>query len=192
MYISKSNIPVDDVLLQIRQGDESLLRQLYEMHRARFINWFQAHHQVDKSEAVDLYQRSFTTFYLNVKDNKIQSLNSSIATYIFGIGKNLIREDLRKKNKDKPLGQVKDDTYQNNDLIDKEAIAHQKSIVRGILEKIGEPCKSILMMYYFKNFSMDSIAQHMGYKSENVAKKKKCLCLQRIREQVNQSKLKYE
>ena len=58
-------------------------------------------------------------------------------------------------------------------FFDQEQQNDRQQLTHQILEEIGDPCKSILLMYYFRNFSMESIASRMGYKNEGIAKKKK-------------------
>lgn len=185
----QTNGVVDDSLLRVKQGDDHFLRQLYEINRPGFIKWFQAHHQVTEDEAVDLYQKSFTIFYFNVKDEKITALKSNISTYLYGIGKNLVKELFREQKNKVQLDEVPEIETASDDLFRLEEEAHQRGLVKKIMDKLGEPCKSILLMYYFKNFSMESIALSLGYKNEGVAKKKKCLCLKKIREELLEAKI---
>lgn len=189
--VQASDIVADRELLQIRQGDDNFLRQLYEVNRPGFIKWFQMHHRITETEAIDLYQKTFTIFYLNVKDEKITTLRSNIGTYLFGIGKNLVKELFREQRHKLQLDEIPESETATFDFSVLEEESHRQGLVRKILEKLGEPCKSILLMYYFKNFSMESIAENMGYKNEGVAKKKKCLCLKKIREELMEAKAEY-
>ncbi len=66
-------------------------------------------------------------------------------------------------------------------IFDQYEATHRQKVVGSILENIGEPCKTILTQYYYHNFTMESIAERLGYKTAMVAKKKKCDCLARIR-----------
>ncbi|ELR70932.1 RNA polymerase sigma-70 factor, ECF subfamily, putative [Fulvivirga imtechensis AK7] len=182
--VQRHGIAVDDALQQVRQGDDHFLRQLYETNRTRFIKWFQQHHRITENEAIDLYQKTFTIFYFNVKDGKITTLKSNISTYLFGIGKNLVRELFRQQKQQVQLDDVSEIETASYEFLTLEEEAHQQGLVKKILDKLEEPCKSILLMYYFKNFSMESIATNLGYKNEGVAKKKKCLCLKKIREEL--------
>lgn len=185
----KTDVRVDDALLQIRRGDDHFLRQLYEMNRPKFIRWFQQNHQISEDEAVDLYQKAFTIFYFNVKDQKITTLKSNIATYLFGIGKNLVKDLFREQRNKTRLDEVPEPEAIDYNVLHVEEEMHQQGLVKRIMSKLEEPCRSILLMYYFKNFSMESIASNLGYKNEGVVKKKKCLCLKKVREELLSSKI---
>lgn len=181
------NTPVEVLLLKVKEGNALFLRDFYELNRVKFIAWFQKNHRLDRSEAIDLYQKTFTIFYYNVKDEKITSLNSGVSTYLIGIGKNLVKEKYRQRV-DSSLDDIPDVKVADYSIFDKEEETHMQALVRKILDKLEEPCKSILSLYYFRNFSLESIAHSLGYKNEGVVKKKKCLCLKKVREGLSVAK----
>lgn len=172
---------VDELFVKVKQGNELFLRDLYELYRAKFTGWFQKNHRLEKSEAIELYQKSFTIFYFNVKDEKITTLQSGVSTYLIGIGKNLVKEKFREKI-DNSLDEIPDIHIADYSIFKDEEENHKQTLVRKLLDKLEEPCKTILSLYYFRNFSLESIASNLGYKNEGVVKKKKCLCLKKIRE----------
>lgn len=177
-----------DILEQIRVGDERFLESLYAQHRGKFIVWFQKNHNIEKDEAAEVYQRAFTIFYFNVKDGRVKTLNSEIGTYLFGIGKNLVRELSRSQKRMVPLEEVADHAEGESESQKKHEALHQKMLVDQALQRAGEPCRSVLLLYYFNNYSYDAIATSLGYKDGLVVKKKKCLCLQKIRQQLANEK----
>lgn len=182
-------IPVDTLLSKVKEGDALFLRDLYELNRASFIAWFQKSHRLEKYEALELYQKTYTIFYYNVKDEKITTLHSEISTYLIGIGKNLVKEKYRQRV-DSSLENISEVKVADYSIFDKEDETHMQALVRKILDRLEEPCKSILSLYYFRNFSLESIAQNLGYKNEGVVKKKKCLCLKKVREDLAAAKTK--
>ena len=50
-------------------------------------------------ENIDVYQDAYIIFYDNVMSGKVESFSSSIATYLFGIGKYLIFDRMKKNKK---------------------------------------------------------------------------------------------
>jgi len=178
----------DNILEQIRDGDEVFLKGLYHQHRDRFIAWFQKNKNLEKEAAAEIYQKSFTIFYFNVKDGKLKELNSEVSTYLFGVGKNLVKEVVRNQKQTVPLEDVAEYIGIDAEGYTRQDISHQKFIVDRVLQKVGEPCRSLLLLYYFRNFSCEAIANNLGYKDALVVKKKKCLCLRKIREQLANEK----
>ena len=60
------------------------------------------------------------------------------------------------------------------------------------LEKLGEPCKTLLELFYFNNMSMDEIASQLSYKNRATAKNLKYKCLGRLRNKFNKEMIKNE
>lgn len=171
------------IIEKIRSGDARFLKSLYYQERSSFVGWALKHHRLSESEALDIYQSSFTIMYTNIKNEKLTAIESTLSTYLIGIGKNLIRKHFNTLHL--PLD------HQQVDIIDdgqhrQQELYHQQAMIRSWLEKLGNPCKKILVLYYYRKYSMESIAREMGYKSESVAKKKKCLCLKSLRDQLVQ------
>lgn len=73
------------------------------------------------------------------------------------------------------------DEFVDNSILDQYEKTERTDKVAGLLNTIGEPCKTVLTLYYFKEYSMESIAHEMDYKSEQIAAKRKFICLQQLR-----------
>lgn len=185
-----SNEPIEQQLSRVRTGGDQFLKMLYESKRAGFVAWFQKTYKMERREALDLFQKAFSAFYFNVKDGKITSLKSSMDTYIFGIGKIMIKEAIRKNSKLVDIDELHEVELADYSYLDEENVSHDSRIVRVILDKLEDPCKTLLTLYYFGNYSMEIIAEKMGYKNQGVVKKKKCLCLKSVRSLLLESKLR--
>lgn len=176
-------ISVDqDVLSQIRNGDRTYLRTLYEEQRPEFMVWISKYYQCDDETAAEVYQQAFITMYYNVKDGKLTRLSSSVKTYLFAVGKNLLRDQFKVAKRRQEILEVAVETEElDTGIIEKYEQSGMKDVVRQLLNKIGEPCKTVLELFYFKNYAMDAIAAHMQYKSEQIAAKRKFICLKQMR-----------
>lgn len=182
--------PIEAQLLRIRNGDEQFLRTLYESKRPNFASWFQKTYSINRHQAIDLFQRAFSIFYFNVKDGKIVSLKSSIETYIFGIGKMLMKEEYRRENKLTSLEDVPDVCLVDYSIFNSEQNEHEQSLLKKIMAALEEPCKTLLTLYYFHNYSLENIATMLGYKNQGVVKKKKCLCLKSLRTRLMENNIR--
>ena len=188
----KTDMMADSIEIQlskIKNGDEQFLRILYETKRPGFVSWFQKTYTLSKQQSIDLFQKAFSIFYFNVKDGKIVTLKSTIETYIFGIGKILVKEDFRRESKLTSLDEIPEVHLADYSMFRDEQKTHEQSLVDKILQVLEEPCKSLLTMYYFNNYSLDHIAEILGYKNQGVVKKKKCLCLKSVRSLLIESKV---
>ena len=185
------NLETSAIIEAIKAGSEKILFQLYENYRNEFVSWAVRHHQVSEEEARDVFQDAIVALYKNVKTGTIDRLEASIKTYLFGIGKNIVLNVIKRKG-------IETRVYENYSAVHDNKIhehyeqEHIIQLVKRIYSALGSPCKEILAMYYEKGFDMDSIASRIGYKNANVAKKKKYECLKALEERIKLSPLAKE
>jgi len=173
--------------LSIKNGEESGLVELYKLHRQEFINWVWQQYKMESDDAADVFQDTIITLRRNIVKGKLVELTSSLKTYLFAIGRNLALSRLKQNKK----------WYTNPDILELEEDG-QESItatlelnerqvwVKTLIAKLGEPCVSILRLYYYKSYSMEAIASTLGYKNENVVKSQKLRCIKALKTQTSQ------
>ena len=176
-------------LERIRQDDRTILKEIYKRHHGNFVRWANWRYACSPEEVAEVYQQAFTIFYFNVKEGKFTGANSSIQTYLYGIAKNLIHKKLASRGRTESLD-ANEVELPADDLLAEFDIMHRESQVAAILAKAGEPCRSILLKYYFDNFTMEAIAENLGYKTADVVKKKKCECLNKLRKLLKEEQSK--
>ncbi len=169
------------VLEKIRNGDKAQLEVIYKAHKIEFVKWMGHQYQCSEDDARDLYQFAVITLYDNIKTEKLSELNSSIKTYLFAIGKNKFLE--QKKEEVRYYRQMEEDPLEMPDIgkWDDELYEDSLQLVEKCLEKLGEPCKSLLELYYFHSLTMDEIAEKMKYKNRQTSKNLKYKCVNRLR-----------
>ena len=164
------------LIAKIKDGDEAGLVEVYQQYRPSFIQWAQGSYKVDEATAADVFRDAVVCLYRNIVKGKLESLTSALKTYLFAIGKNILRKKLQTQ-----VALDSDDLWIVENLqaepIDHFAENDRQRFVARLMDTLGEPCKSILRYYYFKGFSMESIARAMDYKNENVVKTQKLRCL---------------
>jgi RNA polymerase sigma-70 factor (ECF subfamily) len=171
------------LLADIRMGNEQVLEALYREFRGPFLRWAMHRHALEEEEICEAYQKAFTAFYFNVKDGKLTELTSSLQTYVFGIGKRVLYEFFKVRGKEwERLENVSQVEQLDLGYLQGEERSHLAAVVDGLLDQIDTTCREVLHLYYFQNFSMDSIANHLSYKNAAVAKKKKYSCLQKLKQ----------
>lgn len=181
------------LLNAIKGGDSKTLERLYDEHRKPFVIWSSQLYQCSEEDAVEIFQKAFTIFYFNVKNEKLKELTSSVKTYLFSIGKNLFREKFRDKhNRLVNLDDVANISTVNekvdSNILDDYQKVHQREVVRALLNEIGDPCKTLLHLMFIQNYSVDAVVEAMNYSDERVVRKRKSLCLKKMREMVANKK----
>lgn len=183
----------NQILEAIKKGDPKVLEKLYDDNRQPFLVWAFQSYQCESEDAVEIYQKAYTILYLNVRNEKLTKLTSTIKTYLFSIGKNLFREKFRDKhNRLVNLDDVSNtnaiDNHLDTNVFDNYKDEHQKELVRQLLNEIGNPCKKLLELMFIQGYSAEAVVHAMGYSDERVVRKRKSLCLKKLREMVAEKK----
>ncbi len=169
------------IISKIKNGDRNQLAIVYRTYRSEFIAWICSHFQCSRDEARDVYQVSIMVLYHNIVNDKLQQLKSSIKTYLFAIGKNkfleLKKAESRFSNTVDP-GDIEIEEVAGWEHEEKEL---KLELVAKGLDILGEPCKTLLELFYFHDMSMDAIADQLSYKNRATAKNLKYKCLNRLR-----------
>jgi len=169
------------VIEKIRNGDKAQLEVIYKSHKFEFISWLTNKFNCSEDEARDVYQFAIMTLYDNIRNEKLIELNSSVKTYLFAIGKHKILE--QKKASIKFIPKLDDQIPDVPDVGKWENEMYEESLqlVENCLELLGEPCRSILELYYYHSMSMEEIAERMNYKNRFTSKNLKYKCINRLR-----------
>ncbi|KAA3624230.1 MAG: sigma-70 family RNA polymerase sigma factor [Bacteroidetes bacterium] len=179
--MNKSKYQNDEKLLeQLAGGDDRVWKAFYENVRDVFCGHFMKYAGIDPPKALELLHEAMVIFHRKAVSGNLQPpLQSLLSTYLIGIGKNLCR---RKGFKLADEGEDSLKNLADDWITEHEQVEENAAIVKNLLGKIGEPCKSLLTMFYLKGFSMEAIANNMGMPSPGAAKKKKFDCLKAIRQ----------
>jgi len=182
MSIEASQSSSSELLLKIKSADRQFLRQLYEEYREEFGVWISRNFRCDEDMVADVYQQAFTTLFYNVKEGRLTDLRSSLKTYLFAIGKNLLRDHFKIHSRRQEIMEIAVETDSiDNSIIQRYENSSMKETVKHLLNVIGEPCKTVLNLFYLKGFALDAIAAEMNYKTDQIAAKRKFLCLKQMR-----------
>ena len=176
-----------DWINYINTDEDRALKEVYLKFRESCCSWISNSYQVNSEDAKEIFQASVVILYDNVKTGKLTVLNSNLKSYLFAIAKNQALTAIRKK---KGHTDVKADLLLSNYLIDDtndpRISSQDVQLVSQQLTVMGDPCRTILQLYYYQNMNLDEITVLMGYKNRSTTKSKKHQCLKRLRERVNQ------
>lgn len=170
-----------NIIDEIRSGNDEPLKALYRLYRKEFIAWAGNRYGANDEQAKDVFQDTVVAFYRNIHRGKLTTLTSTLKSYLFEIGKhkliNLLKRERRiTYNDDSHLINRKE----NEDYMNEENEVHSQKQIREAIAKLPEDCQSVLKLFYFKEYDMDSIAREMGYKNADTAKSKKSVCMKKL------------
>lgn len=181
MSVRNNNMDKQQLLATIKTGDATTLTNLYKTYRDDFVQWTCRSFYCTEADAQDVFQETMIAFYENVANGKLTELSSSVKTYLFAIGRNLLFKQKRKKKEQ--TADVEDYHFLSDNITIEDTIKlnERQELIYGLLDNMKEPCRSILVLFYYKRYSIESIANSLGYKGQGVVKNQKVRCLKTLR-----------
>jgi len=180
----KSNV-VEEWRDRLGKGDDTWLDGIYQENFEKFKSWASRKYNLGSDELMDIYQQSVISLYENVFYRRLESLDSSPGTYLFGIAKNLILKLLR-ENKKMEKHELRLQEHWRFIHLDEDQLEETHQAVKRVLGETTEPCKSIIESYYLHGLSIQSIAKKFDYKSPEVVKTQKSRCMKTLKTAVKQ------
>ena len=184
--------PVETPLQPSPNAPHTWYHALYTEHRGPFVKWAQQHYAVRAEEARDAFQEAVIVLYRKSQDGDLSELNCSMRTYLFAVGRNQLLTRMRVLRRQEDLHEefhgIPDEALATNgmDGQEKEATAE---LVRQRLAEMKPDDRRVLELYYLEGKDMDAVAEALGLKNRNVAKKKKHYALQRLIALVRSAKM---
>lgn len=155
----------------------------YTNYKSEFINKFKKDYPTINTDAlVDIFQEAVVIGVEKVNQSKFEG-RSSLKTYIFGIGKNLIRDYFRKVKQHKTYSSdVKYTQEESENIFDIENPINIKSIaLKKAMKKLEQHCLDILNAFYLEGKKYPEIVKEFNYSSVDVAKSTKSRCFKRLK-----------
>ncbi|GGH21044.1 sigma-70 family RNA polymerase sigma factor [Sphingobacterium alkalisoli] len=170
------------LLSRIRNGDEEAIDEIYIATKVKFLAVARKLLK-DENSLEDIYQDAVIAFYENVRTGKITSLKSSITTYIIGIGKYMLYRHLKNKKSTSNLDDVDELNIGVvlNSYIEQIEDKETSIILYRAIEKLGDPCMSLLRLFYYEEKENVEIATLLGYANADVIKSQKYRCMQTLK-----------
>lgn len=173
-----------DIIASIREGGEEEVVALYQKYKLDFISWAGFKFQLDRDAALDIFQEAVISFYDDIRQEKLTHLKYSVKTYLYAIAKNKIFNTLRYQKKFQ-TEEPDFDEFSSVSIVDEPLmLTERKKIMIEVLAQMGEPCHTILKLFYFDAYSMEAIAQTMNYKNTDVVKSQKLRCINELRQRI--------
>ena len=163
----------------LKKENNEALSHLYEKYYggvARFV----IDNSGTRDDAKDIFQDGLIVLCEKVKDTDFV-WSSKLHTFLFAVCKNLWFKRLRKASN----REVSTENIHELPVLDitfDDPYEDEKLQLTGMLEKLGGSCREVLILFYFRRFSMKEIAATMNLADEKVAKNKKARCMAKLRQ----------
>ena len=184
----------DNILIDlIRKGDLLALNTLYIDYREPFVVWAVQNYHCDPEEALDWFQGAVIILYDNVVQGKLVEITGSLRSYLFRIGQNTAHEWLRLEVRKKKLEHfLLLHLLEGENVVSRKDFSRRLTIVHRALEKMGDPCRKILVEYYYYHKRMEEMSRDLGYKNEETIKNMKYKCMKRLQALCHQINEQYD
>ncbi len=164
--MSERAILDSELVFSVRQGEASAETALYERYAARI--YFLALGELrSKEDAEDVRAETFLRVIQALRQDKLRSPDS-LPSFIVGIALNVIREQIRLKQKAQPLDgselERADEHSIESVFLDEEACR----AVREVAGKLKSRERDFLRMYYYEELPKEEIARALGIKAERL------------------------
>jgi len=180
--LNKSAVPEADLraIEGIALGNATALESLYKDYFPMVLNMV-VQNSGTEEEAKDIFQEAVIVLYDRIRQGNFE-LSSRLKTYIYSICRRLWLKQLGSQGR--AFHDVSD--YEEVIPVEDDLAKHrekdwQLSMMERALDKLGEPCRTIIRDFYILNLSMQEICEKFGYTNADNAKTQKYKCLQRLK-----------
>ena len=167
------------LITELRKKNETALKQLYRDNYTMILKLV-VNNNGTEEEAKDVYQEAIIHFYERLSQAEFE-LTCKVKTYLYAVCRKLWLQRLSQRNKFIRIEEA--DSVPEADEVASDIELKEKnfSAMSASLDKLGEPCRSILEDYYFRNLTMEAITEKFGYTNTDNTKNQKYKCLQRLK-----------
>jgi RNA polymerase sigma factor (sigma-70 family) len=169
------------ILDLMKKGDEEALVMLYEANR-RMVRAYVLRNHGTEDDAEDLLQDAVIVLWERVKAGTFE-YTSKLSTFIYATVQNIWRRRLARMKRETAmefsgLNDPEDSTSPLDVLMEDDT----SKKISAALAALGEPCKTLLMLFYWEECSLENIAKKMKFANAETAKSKKYQCKKALEE----------
>jgi RNA polymerase sigma factor (sigma-70 family) len=159
----------------LRNGDDEALVELYEKNR-RAVSSLVGRNQGTEDDIEDVLQEAIIVLWERVRSGRFEH-NAKLSTFLYAIAKNIWFRRLARRRKEVCVASDMVETA-SSDPIPIEELEDNERVraVQTAMEQIGNPCRDILLLYYWEERSMEEIAAKLGFANSDTVKSKKYQC----------------
>ncbi len=188
--INTASVPLLNWIEHIKNDENRALKELYAMYRDECVQWLMSKQNLQLEDAKEIFQTAVVILYDNVITGKLEELNSHIKSYLIGICKNKAYELYRQQKRvsyPEVFPTIQAYVMEEDD---KHVLEEEVQQMNQALTGLGDPCRSIIQLFYYKKMSMDDITALMGYKNSDTTKNLKYKCIKRLQKALHLHKEK--
>jgi len=172
----------EELIKGIRNHDSDVLRYIYKKYFETVKNFVRKNNGSD-DDAQDIFQESIIILFKKIEENSLE-LTCSLGTFLFSICRLLWLKQLEKRrirnedaSADDDLEELLGASGSNFELNDEYKLYQEH------FSRLPKDCQRVLRLFLEK-VPLKEVADIMGYKSEQYAKKRKLECKEKLIESI--------
>lgn len=178
-----------DILREIVAGNSEAFAEIYNRYIGEFAGFIRKHFHGSDEDIYDIYHDSCMALYSNILSRRLtaeQLTGASLKTYLFRVGHNKMVDLYRRSNTARRRAFIENFDYSEWESDRHDELSQREHIIREAVSRMGEPCATILRMYYWQDKSMREIASAEGYSNADTAKSLKSRCMSKLKNYIAQ------
>ncbi|GMN07937.1 hypothetical protein MTsPCn5_33260 [Croceitalea sp. MTPC5] len=174
-------------LEHLKSDDRLKLKALYNNYRGAFLN-FGKSLGADNSLILDVYQEAFLALRKKAIQGKLENMQGSLKSYLFGIGKYMLFDALKRESKtiamENPL-HVVNEAVEGIEIEPSSELTKEQRLLRTFFVKLGKKCQLVLTLFYYRGLTIEEIVEQTEYGNANTVKAQKSRCLKTLKQMMN-------
>ena len=163
------------ILDLMKKGDDDALVMIYQQNRKAIVSLV-IKNNGNNDDAEDVLQDSVIILWERVRSGRFE-YTAKLSTFLFAIAKNVWSRKRVRRQRETP-SEFQNDVLKSDDVSQLEMMieSERSKTVATALEELGDPCKTLLLLYYWEEKSQEDIASQMGFANAATVKSKKYTC----------------
>jgi RNA polymerase sigma factor (sigma-70 family) len=157
-------------------GRETALKAIYEDgDLKRMVAAFVRNHQGNATDGQDMFHEGMIVLDRNIREGKFRG-EAPVKGYLYSICRFLWMNQLRKQAHTSSVAEMPP-VYEPDNLTPEVALVteERKDMLNRLLQELGDRCRQILELWKL-SYSMEEIAESLGFSSSDMARKAKYRC----------------
>lgn len=165
---------------RIRDGDMSALTTLYHENRAP-INSLVTRNSGSRDDSDDILHEALIILWQRIRAGRFD-LRAKMGTFLYATARNLWLRRLARRRQE-PVADLASHEMadESPSVLEVMAETEASAAVRRSLDRLPDPCRSLLIAYYWEELPMTLIAERFGLANAATAKAKKYQCKEQLK-----------
>jgi RNA polymerase sigma factor (sigma-70 family) len=163
------------ILDLMKKGEEDALVMVYRQNKKAIFS-FVMRNNGSEDDAEDVLQESVVILWERVQNGRFEH-SAKLSTFLFAVAKNVwSRKRMRKQRE--PATEFDNDSFDSSEQSQLEMMidSERSQTIARALQKLGDPCRTLLVLYYWEERTQNEIAVTMGFANAATVKSKKYSC----------------